>query len=318
MYYLSAKLIIKGKKTWHIDNITEAEIIRDSESLSDTCKVSLPKRMKWNNEDKIPIERGDKIELHLGYNDNLELAFVGYVRDVGFKTPISIIAEDEMFLLKTMESKKLAYKSVSIEKLLKDQGLKYKIKVFGEQRLGAYRVKADTIASLLGQLKDEGVRSFFRYENGEAVLYAGVLFDKEIGGKKQVFSNKINMISTDNLEQTKADNMRIKVKAISIMPNGKKVKIEAGDRDGEARTLHSYNKNEKELKAWAEQEIKRLKRDGLQGRFTTFGYKLIDKLDSIAIKIDDDKMGIYLVRKNTIKFSSSGYRQEIEIGTRIE
>lgn len=93
--------------------------------------------------------------------------------------------------------------------------------------------------------------------------------------------------------------------------------MEVGDKDGEHRTLHTYNKSEKELKAWAEQEIKRLKVDGLTGNFTTFGYKLVDKLDAIGIKIDGKKMGIYQVTKNTIKYGSGGYRQEITLGHRV-
>ena len=101
------------------------------------------------------------------------------------------------------------------------------------------------------------------------------------------------------------------------MPDNKKIKIEVGDADGEHRTLHTYNKTESELRAWAEQEIKRLKRDGLTGSFTTFGYKLVDKLDAIGIKIDGEKKGVYLVDKNIIKYGTGGFRQEITLGQRI-
>lgn len=93
--------------------------------------------------------------------------------------------------------------------------------------------------------------------------------------------------------------------------------MEVGDADGERRTLHTYNKTESELKAWAEQEIKRLKVDGLTGSFTTFGYKLVDKLDAVGIKIDGNKMGVYQVKKNVVKFGTNGYRQEITLGMRV-
>ena len=77
------------------------------------------------------------------------------------------------------------------------------------------------------------------------------------------------------------------------MPNNKKIRVEVGDADGEHRTLHTYNKQEAELKAWAQQEIKRLKRDGLTGSFKTFGYRLADKLDAIGIKLAGGKKGAY-------------------------
>lgn len=90
-----------------------------------------------------------------------------------------------------------------------------------------------------------------------------------------------------------------------------------GDGDGELRTLHTYNKQESELKAWAHQEFKRLKRDGLTGSFKTFGYRLVDKLDAIGIKLDGEKKGVYQVKRNIIKYGMEGFRQEITLGQRV-
>ena len=84
-----------------------------------------------------------------------------------------------------------------------------------------------------------------------------------------------------------------------------------------SRTLHCYGKTEAEAKAWGEQEIKRLKRDGLTGSLTTFGYKLVDLLDTVGVKIDGNKMGTYQVKKNKIKFGTGGFRQELTLGQRV-
>ncbi|MBQ9076855.1 MAG: hypothetical protein IJY31_03330 [Muribaculaceae bacterium] len=316
MYRLTAKIEIAGEKRWELDGVTEVEITLDTEQLTDTCKLTLPKRLKWDGVAEMPVRRGDGVKVWLGYDDDFQLAFSGYVRDVGIKTPIVLTCEDEMFRLKQMATVKKAYKSVTIETLLKDQGISYRLNVMGEQSLGQYRVTADTVASLLGHLRENGIRSFFRYENGEPVLYCGVLFEKE-DSPTQVFETGVNIISDQSLEQQQAENIRLRVKAISLMPNNKKIKVEVGDADGEHRTLHTYNKTESELKAWAEQEIKRLKRDGLKGSFTTFGAKLVDKLTAIGIKIDGEKKGVYQVAKNVIKYGTGGFRQEITLGSRI-
>lgn len=316
MYRLTAKIEITGSKSWKLDKVTEVEITLDTEQLTDTCKITLPKRIKWDGAAEIPVRRGDAVKVWLGYDDDFQLAFSGYVRDVGFKTPVVLMCEDEMFKLKQLPAVKKAYKSVTIETLLKDQGISYRLNVMGEQSLGQYRVTADTVASLLGHLRENGIRSFFRYENGEPVLYCGVLFERE-DSPTQVFETGVNIISDQSLEQQQAENIRLRVKAISLMPNNKKIKVEVGDADGEHRTLHTYNKTESELKAWAEQEIKRLKRDGLKGSFTTFGAKLVDKLTAIGIKIDGEKKGVYQVAKNVIKYGTGGFRQEITLGARI-
>ncbi len=316
MFRLCAKVEIKGDRSWSLDFVTAVEITRDTEKLTAEAKITLPKKMKWDGSAEIPVHRGDSVRISLGYDDNLQLAFVGWVRDVGFKTPVVITCEDDMFKLKQMPAVKKAYRSVTLETLLKDQGITHRLNIMGEQSLGAYRVTADTVASLLGKLSEQGVRSFFRNEDGEPVLYCGVLFERD-STPAQVFKTGLNIISDQSLQQQKAENMRLRVKAVSLMPNNKKIKVEVGDSDGEHRTLHTYNKTESELKAWAQQEIKRLKSDGLTGSFTTFGYKLVDPLDAIGLIIDGTKMGVYQVKKVVIKYGDGGFRQEITLGLRV-
>lgn len=315
MYTLSLKIEITGSRKWDIDFAHQVEVVRDMECLTDTCSITLPKRVKWDGESETPIKRGDGVKVWLGYDGQLELAFVGYVRDVGLKTPVVITCEDEMYRLKLTPAKPVAYRSVDLSTLLADQGLG-SAKVMGEQMLGAYRVTDATVASLLGRLSENGIRSFYMMEGGGSVLYSGVLFERGTQ-PVQVFRTGLNIISDQNLTQQKAEAMRIKVKAVSLLPDNTKLKLELGDQDGELRTLHTYNKQETELRAWAEQELKRLKVDGLTGSFTTFGFRLVDKLDNIGIIIDGQKMGVYQVKKNVIKFGVSGYRQEITLGYRV-
>lgn len=314
---LTAHIEIESAKRWAFDKVASVEITRDTESLTDTAVLRLPKKVKWKGESAMPIKRGDQIRISLGYDDDLQPAFAGYVTTIGMKSPVEIACEDYMFKLKQQAVVKKAYKSATIDDVLRDQNLPIQYKVLGEQHIGQYRVTVNTVAELLGHLKDHGgIRSFIRYENGAPVLYAGVLFEQ---GKahKQVFSTGKNIIDDGQLKAQAAADVKIKVKAVSLMPNNKKNRVEVGDSDGEVRTLHTFNKTEQELKAWAEQELKRLKRDGLTGSFTTFGGDLLEKLDNIGIKIDGNKKGVYQVRKNMIKYGMDGFRQEITIGERV-
>ena len=318
MFKLTAKIEIKGTgKKWEFDKVAEVEITRDTDTLTDTCVLKLPKKVRWQNEERIPIKRGDEVTVCLGYDDELELAFRGFVTTIGLKTPIEIHCEDYMFQLKQKEAKKLSYKSATVEQILRDQELGVQFRVFGEQHIGQYRVTANTVTELLGQLKDQGgIRSFFLIENDTPVLYCGVLFERE-AACRQVFATGVNLIDDTQLDTQTAADVKIKVRAISLQPDNKRIRIDVGDADGEKRTLHTYNKTEQELKAWAEQELRRLKRDGLKGTFTTFGAVLIDKLDHIGIKIDGVRRGIYQVQKNVIKYGTGGFRQEITIGQKV-
>lgn len=316
MLKLCAKIEIKGDKTWVFEKITACEIVRDSEALTTTCKLILPRKVKWKGETSNPIKRGDKISVWLGYDDNLQLAFTGYVLRKGFKAPIEIFCEDEMFMLKQTPCVKKSYKNVDINTLLKEQGLPYDIKVLGEQNIGQYRVNFENVAELLAHLKENNIRTFFRLEDGKPVLYCGVLFDHG-NEMRQVFATGVNIISDSSLDEQKAEDVKIKLKVVSLQPdNKKKIKVEIGDPDGEKRTLHCYGKTEAEAKAWGEQELERLKRDGLTGSFQTFGHVLLDVLDVIGIKIDGERKGKYQVHKNTITYGSSGFRQDITLGAR--
>lgn len=316
MLKLSARIEITGEKKWVFEKITACEIVRDSEALTTTCKLTLPRKVKWKGETSNPIKRGDKISVWLGYDDNLQLAFTGYVLRKGFKAPIVILCEDEMFMLKQTPCVKKSYKNVDIQTLLKDQGLPYDIKVLGEQNIGQYRVNFENVSELLAHLKENNIRTFFRVEDGKPVLYCGVLFDHG-NEMRQVFATGINIISDSSLDEQKAEDVKIKLKVVSLQSdNKKKIKVEVGDADGEKRTLHCYGKTEAEAKAWGEQELERLKRDGLTGSFQTFGHVLLDVLDVIGIKIDGERKGKYQVQKNTITFGSSGFRQDITLGAR--
>lgn len=318
MFRLSAKVEISGDAgSWTFEKITSCEIERDADALTATCKLTLPRKVKWEGQTSNPIRRGDKIKVWLGYDDDLELAFVGYVLRKGFKTPIEIFCEDEMFMLKQKPCVKKAYKSVDIQTLLSDQNLGYDIKVLGEQSIGQYRTNFETVAELLAHLKENSIRTFFRFEDGKPVLYCGVLFDHGTE-LRQVFETGVNIISDSSLDEQKAEDVKIKLKVVSLQPdNKKKIKVEVGDADGERRTLHCYGKTEAEAKAWGEQELERLKRDGLTGSFQTFGHMLLDRLDIIGIKIDGERKGKYQIQKNTISYGSGGFRQDITLGPRV-
>ena len=316
MLKLSAKVEIKSARTWVFEKITACEIARDMDALTATCTLTLPRKTQWQGESSVPIKRGDAVTVWLGYDGDLQLAFKGYVTQLGFKAPLTIKCEDEMFILKQTPAVKKSYKTVDVEKLLKDQGLKIKVKVLGEQNIGQYRVNVETVAELLGHLKENSIRSFIRLESEEPVLYCGVLFSHN-AGIRQVFSTGVNIISDSSLEEQKAEDVKIKLKVVSLQPNNKKIKVEVGDNGGEKRVLHCYGKSESEAKAWGKQELERLKRDGLTGSFTTFGAKLLDCLDIVGMKIDGVKRGKYQVEKNKITFGTGGFRQEVTLGARV-
>ncbi len=256
MFSLTAKITIKSDKTWGFSKINSCEIERDIENVTTKCTLILPKKTKWQDENGIPVKRGDHIQVELGYDGNNEEVFTGYISKVTAKTPVTIECEDEIYLLKNTATKKKTYSSANLKTLLSEQCPKgVKIDVFSTQTFGKYVVNADTVAQLLGDLRENGFLFFFKH----GALYAGMAFDynDKLTGKKQVFKDgkNGNIIDDGDLIWTEAENTSLKIKATGIDSKGNKIQVEVGDKEGEVRSFHQYNVSKEQLEKEAKKRL---------------------------------------------------------------
>ncbi len=250
MFRLCAKVEIKGDRSWSLDFVTAVEITRDTEKLTAEAKITLPKKMKWDGAAEIPVRRGDSVRISLGYDDNLQLAFVGWVRDVGFKTPVVITCEDDMFKLKQMPAVKKAYRSVTLETLLKDQGITHRLNIMGEQSLGAYRVTLTPWPLCSANCRNRASAHFSAMRTASRCFTAECSLNGTAPRRKcskPGLTSFQTRASSSKRQKTCVCALRLSASCLII----KKSKVEVGDSDGEHRTLHTYNKTESELKAWA-------------------------------------------------------------------
>ena len=78
--------------------------------------------------------------------------------------------------------------------------------------------------------------------------------------KTHSFKFLYNVIDYSNLEWRNEDDEKLKIKAVSIRSDNTKLEVEAGDADGNTRTLYFFNiDDEASLKAKAEAKINELK-----------------------------------------------------------
>ena len=119
----------------------------------------------------------------------------------------------------------------------------------------------------------------------------------------------------------KAEDIKIKVRAIGIKKDNTRIEVEVGDADGDLRTLHYYEVDKTDLTKYANEKIERLKYTGFSGSFKTFGEPSVTKGD-VATIIDpdysDERNGSYLIKSVTKTFGVSiGYKQVINIEAKI-
>ncbi|MEG3973466.1 hypothetical protein QT970_02455 [Microcoleus sp. herbarium8] len=333
MLQLVSEIIIEGAKTWKFNALNNCNIVEDTATLTDTCELLLPKRVDWESpptpeegvkqealtDFTLPIKRGDKITVKLGYDGILKTRFVGFIRTIDTKSPIKITCEDGMFLLKTVEVKKKGYAKVTLKQLITDlldgTGIQFQL-IDDDIVLGPYRITKNTVAEELNEIKSEfGLRAYFRNPTARGLnplLYVGFTYPFD-SRKRENFIFGKNIISEDFVYRI-AEDVKIKVKAISIDDKNKRIEFETGDNDGELFTVYKYNVGNDELKRFAESELIRFKTTGFKGSFETFGEPFVNKCDIAYIEASDNNKGSFLIKKLEVNFGMGGYRQKIEIG----
>lgn len=97
-----------------------------------------------------------------------------------------------------------------------------------------------------------------------------------------------------------------------------KVEYEAGESDGEQRTMYYYDYSLEDMKAIADSEIERLKYSGYRGQLTILGDNF-NHGDIVNLKDDayPEREGRYLIKKVDTSFGLNGFRQTLHLDQKI-
>lgn len=308
MKRLTSKIKI-GK--YFYTGIVESVVESSYETLTDTCKLIFPRKVQWQGI-KITdiIKVGDNVSIELGYDDNNQNVFDGYIKTIKASIPVEITCEDNMMLLKKNAIKK-SFNKIDLKQLLINilpQDMKFKCIDF---IFSNFRIDNATPSQVLDTLyNDFGLRSFFKNN----ILYVGLNVWAE-NSKKHYFSFQKDIIDPNNLEFVSAEDTMIKVVATSIDDKNNRVSIEVGNKDGEQRTFFYYNINKAELEKIANNELEKLKFSGYKGSFQTFGEPFVKHGDVVVLsdKLYPEREGAYIVKSVNYTYNTSGYRQTINL-----
>jgi len=273
------------------------------------------------------VKVGDPVFIRLGYHtakgDHARIEFRGYVKSIQPKIPLEIECEDKNYLLRKKKLKK-SWKSTTLKQVLNeiiaDTGIVlHNEKNIPEIKLEPFYLKNIDGAFALQKLADEyGLTIFFLPDE---TLYCGLAYTYEAGREKMVLNgDERNVINADGLKFRRADDVKLKIKAIAIQGDNTRLEAEIGDEDGSQRTLHFYNiKSVTELNAIAKQELDKLKYDGYEGKVKCFLIPFVDPAYTVKIvdPIFPDREGEYFVESTKLTYGSDGIRREVEIGIKV-
>ncbi|MBN1250690.1 MAG: hypothetical protein JXA16_01045 [Bacteroidales bacterium] len=302
--------------------VIEVEIERTSRLISDLATIKLPISAVFENKKKETIEnkikRGDEVRVELAYNDEYHEEFTGYVKSVLIKDKTIIECEDNAFLLRKSIKNKAFPKGVKLEEIIKYIADECKVEVNGDIpdiTFNSFLLKNIDGLKALQKLKDNyGLTAFFDYDGK---LYVGLSYKYNTGN---IEYNLQEDVEKSNLTFKEENDVKYKIKAISLLKDNRKLEIETGDADGEQKSLYFRNIiSESELERRAEEEIKKYKFTGYQGTLRTFGtptarFAMTAKIIDCHYPIRE---GDYYVESVKTDFGQSGFRRTIELGIKL-
>jgi hypothetical protein len=301
-------------------SVHEVKIKRSIYNLAGTAIIKVPVTavLKRTGEPPAHIETAnaikveDKVEIKLGYDGTLHTEFIGYVKRLNYKVPLEIECEDEYYKTRFINCV-FSKKETSLKQCLNSVLTGIKTGVITDLKLKNFVINNKPGSWLLGYLKKEyGLVVFFDI-NGK--LYAGKAND--VKGETVKYRLRDNVISDDELKYQLAEDIKLKVKAVCYYKDGTKIEGEIGEDGGEQKTLYYYDvKDAKELKALANEELKRYSFTGYRGKITTFlfPYALPGMVASIDDPVYNERGGAYFIESVETTFGTGGGRRKIEIG----
>lgn len=301
-----------------IDSVTSSAVIRIPASArlvyADGSKTESVQTARQ-------FERGDRVNIQLGYNNNLKEEFEGFIYRINFTSPLEIECEGYEFLLRenlptktfaTTSLKSLLQYIVSSSSKFMDTGISVAGDIPAVEMVN-YVIPANLNGiDALQQIKEHyGLTVYFQ----KNTLYAGGDFIRMLGDVK--YSLGVNTPRADELKYQRAEDVKLKVKAIQINKNNTKLEAEVGDPKGEQRTLYFFTAySVAGLKKMAEVEMLKYKFTGYTGKITTL-LEPYAQPGMAAVVVDikyPERGGKYEVRGVNTTFDTGGAKRSIDIG----
>lgn len=316
---LCSRLTVTSKDGGEVvlDRISSAEISKTVEVLGDKATVVVPRRYgNGTDELKFYISVGDRVTLELGYNEELNVEFEGYIREIESGFPMKLHLDDETFLLRTNSLVK-SWKNVTLKEVLQFIAPGYGIDCY-DVTLGKFQIDNKSSLSVLRMLKEHyGFYSAVRGGKLICKFKYGIVEDKQV----HVYDFSKN-VKKNSLKYRRKEDQDIRIKAVSYNRDGKKVTEEVGSKEQDAgtRTLSYCNKTASELRELALAEYKRLCFDGFEGSITGYGLPLTNAGDTLKIisPREPERNGKYLIESVTVRYGNAYYERINQLSYRIE
>lgn len=310
---------------------TRISIEKSFETMTDTATITMPNKFLKDNKtltvgtDNI-FNKNDKVVIQCGYFPNLKTEFVGYIAKIVPDSPLTLMCEDRMFLLKQKNIKSKSFSNTTIGKVVKYVAPGEDIDFDDEHAvIGSFDIDNTgfiNAVEIFDALTEFGFKIFYKDERLQVRIMPSIL-SRTADTHSLVFQN--NVINSQ-LEYVKEDDTTIAIKGESIQENNDRIilyglkengKVIVTDQEQSAaqtKALVKYDLSRNQLKAEIERRIDDFIYNGYNGSITTFFEPSITPQDKIKL-IDyknTERTDTYLTRGTIKEFGVNGGRQSVE------
>ncbi|MBD5301593.1 MAG: hypothetical protein HDS16_01115 [Bacteroides sp.] len=313
MLVLNCRIEFEGGRIWTLSNVINIRIERNADSMMDWCEIELPSRLRWDRKRECPLKRGDRVKIWLGYGEEIEVAFIGYVSSVYDLERLKIYCGNEMYNTESKPMERGTYRSVNLKDIVRRICNERDIRIDEEIRIGEFYENGITLGSFFDHLLERHfIRSYYIISKNEQTLCFGRLINNKISAVYDIERNVIKngMIKNRSLREG------FELYLVSNSNRNEKIQVSylIGAPPYRKKIIKYRNLTENELRSEGIRIVNEFYFRTYTGAITVFGGHLLEKYDLIGIKENGEKRGVYEVHKNVITFGLNGFRQTITLG----
>lgn len=312
MYRLNWDIAIGGYK---VKTLTEVKITTSVLNLSDTATITMPGQYlnTWRKiEDKVHV--GDAVTIKLGYDNNLETEFTGYLKRISRDNNSLVLeCEDALWLTNKMVAD-MEYKSISLKELL--TGILAQVDPemtvecdydFTYEKMVVFK---STALDVLKKVHEDTKANIWFEGN---TLHVQPVYQKPEGDKAVIYDTEVN-VQSNELKWKDATDKKVMVEVKYVSPNGKLLKEEYGVNGGEKITKYVGASSENDLKQAAENEYNLWNYSGYEGNLTGWLVPVVKAGGSVRLRDKERPEGVYYVTGVEIEFGRNGAKRKVTLG----
>lgn len=317
MFKISWKIEIEGKALALLDSV---EIRTSIDNLTDSATIKLPQCVFNNNLSELEsIKKGQTVQIWLGYDNNLEEEFHGYISEVSADGEIVIECQNEIYLFNAKTLPDKVFTKPKLKELLKyvvdNCAPKMELNCQYDFSYDKFTISTATGLDVLKLVQDECHCMIFIKDDKLNITAPYVQAGKSATVTYDLSKNV--MAEGFSLKYKDKSDRKLKVTAKGKGADGKEIKEEGGEGGGDTLTIDYKGIATKELlKKQIAAVLEQKSYSGYEGEFQGWGLPVVRKCDAVQLidPTDSKHNGKYFVNGVTTTCGSGGFTRKISLG----